>query len=57
MPDALNLPLTLQNAANSSDPTKLIAFATTLYEANNFRFDQLVPWLRQYVTLPGNHPL
>ncbi len=22
-------------------------------EANNIRFDRLVPWLRQYVTLPS----
>jgi len=33
--------------ANAEEPH---AFITGLYEANQFRFDQLVPWLRGHVT-------
>lgn len=50
--DSTDTFLTINGARLTASAEEVIAFVTSLYEANNFRFDQLVPWLRQYVTLP-----
>lgn len=55
--DSTDTFLTMNGARLTASPEDVIAFVTSLYEANNFRFDQLVPWLQQYVTLPVNNPL
>ena len=39
------------NAHLRATQQEAMSFVTGLYDANNFRFDQLVPWLRQYVDL------
>ena len=51
--DATDTFLTMNGARMTASPEDVIAFVTSLYEVKNFRFDQLVPWLRQYVTLPS----
>jgi death-on-curing protein len=33
-----------------------MTFVTGLYETNNFRFEQLVPWLRRNVTISPDFP-
>jgi death-on-curing protein len=53
--DATDTFLTMNGARLNASPEDLIIFVTSLYEAHNFRFDLLVPWLRQYVTLPPTH--
>jgi death-on-curing protein len=51
--DSTDTFLAMNGARLTASPEDVIAFVTSLYKANNFRFDQLVPWLRQYVTLPS----
>ena len=51
--DSTDTFLAMNGARLTASPEDVIAFVTGLYEANNLRFDQLVPWLRQYVTLPS----
>ena len=55
--DSTDTFLTINGARLTASSEDVIAFVTCLYKANNFRFYQLVPWLRQHVTLPGNNPL
>jgi len=43
------------NAHLQATLDEALCFVTGLYDANNFRFDQLVPWLRQHVSLPPQH--
>jgi len=40
------------NARLQASVEEATAFVIGLYEANDFRFDKLVPWLRQHVALP-----
>jgi death-on-curing protein len=49
--DSTDTFLTMNDARLTASPEDVIAFVTNLYEANNFRFDHLVPWLRQTVIL------
>jgi death-on-curing protein len=55
--DSTDTFLTINGARLTASPEDVIAFVTSLCQANHFRLDQLVPWLRQHVTLPGNNPL
>jgi death-on-curing protein len=41
--------LAINSAHLDADPEATIDFAVGLYEANWFRFDALVPWLRDHV--------
>src|ERR1700722_9986245 len=52
--DSTDTFLAINGARLTASPEDLIAFLTSLYEANNLRFEQLVPWLRQHVILPGS---
>jgi death-on-curing protein len=49
--DSTDTFLTINGAPLTASPEEIIAFVTNLYEANNFPVDQLVAWMRQYVTL------
>ena len=51
--DSTDTFLSINGARLIASPEEVSAFVCGLYEANNFRFDQLVPWLRQHVTLPS----
>jgi death-on-curing protein len=42
--------LVINGARLTADPEETYAFIAALYEANQFRFDKLVPWLRNHVT-------
>jgi death-on-curing protein len=42
--------LAINGARLTPDAEETYAFVDTLYKANLFRFDQLVPWLRSHVT-------
>ena len=55
--DSTDTFLMMNGARLTASPEDVIAFVTSLYQANNFRFEHLVPWLRRHVTLPGNNPL
>lgn len=50
--DAADTFLTINGARLTASPEEVIAFVCGLYDNNNFRFDQLLPWLRKYVVLP-----
>ena len=50
--DAMDTFLMINGARLTASPEEVTAFVIGLYEANNFRFGQLVPWLQQYVALP-----
>lgn len=41
--------LAINSARLTADAEETYAFVAALYEANQFRFDQLVPWLRGHV--------
>ena len=41
--------LAINGARLTADAGETYAFVAALYEANQFRFDQLVPWLRSHV--------
>ncbi len=43
--------LAINGARLTADAEKTYAFVIALYEANQFTFDKLVPWLRRHVTL------
>lgn len=43
--------LAINGARLTADVNETYAFIAGLYEANEFGFDKLVPWLRQHVTL------
>jgi death on curing protein len=43
--------LAINGARLTADAQEAIAFIVALYERNQFRFDQLVPWLRHHVVL------
>jgi death on curing protein len=42
--------LAINGARLTADAQETYAFITALYEANQFSFDKLVPWLRSHVT-------
>jgi death-on-curing protein len=42
--------LAINGAHLTSDVREICIFITSLYEANRFSFDKLVPWLRDHVT-------
>ena len=42
--------LAINGARLTADAEETYAFVAALYEAGQFRFDQLVPWLRDHVT-------
>lgn len=42
--------LAINGAGMTADAEETYEFIDGLYEANLFRFDQLVPWLRRHVT-------
>jgi death on curing protein len=42
--------LAINGARLTADAEKTYAFVIGLYEANQFSFDKLVPWLRRHVT-------
>ena len=42
--------LAINGARLTADANQTYAFVAALYEANQFRFDKLVPWLRSHVT-------
>jgi death on curing protein len=42
--------LAINRARLTADANQTYAFIAALYEANQFRFDKLVPWLRSHVT-------
>src|SRR3954447_7399988 len=42
--------LVINGARLTAGAEETYAFVAALYEANQFRFDQLVPWLRNHVT-------
>jgi death on curing protein len=42
--------LAINGARLTADADQAYAFVAALYEANQFRFDKLVPWLRSHVT-------
>src|ERR1700720_3073602 len=42
--------LAINGARLTANDQEIYAFVSALYEANQFSFDQLVPWLRGYVT-------
>jgi death-on-curing protein len=42
--------LAINGARLTADAEETYAFIAALYEANQFRFDRLVPWLRDHVT-------
>jgi|SRR5580658_9386188 death-on-curing protein len=42
--------LAINGARLTADSEETYAFVAALYEANQFRFDNLVPWLRNHVT-------
>jgi death-on-curing protein len=42
--------LAINGARLTADAEETYAFVAALYEANQFRFDKLVPWLRSHVT-------
>jgi death-on-curing protein len=50
--DATDTFLTINGARLTASPEEVIAFVSGLYEANQLRFDRLVPWLRANVVLP-----
>ena len=43
--------LAINGARLTADADQTYAFVAALYEANQFRFDKLVPWLHSHVTL------
>jgi death on curing protein len=43
--------LAINGALLTADSGDTYAFVAALYEANQFRFDKLVPWLRNHVTM------
>ena len=43
--------LAINGARLTADFGETYAFVAALYEANRFRFDMLVPWLRSHVTM------
>lgn len=43
--------LAINGARLTADADETHAFVAALYEANEFRFDKLVPWLRTHVAL------
>jgi death-on-curing protein len=42
--------LAINGARLTADAEETYAFVAALYEANQFSFDQLIPWLRDHVT-------
>jgi len=42
--------LAINGARITADADDVYAFIAGLYEAHDFRFDRLVPWLREHVT-------
>jgi death-on-curing protein len=42
--------LAINGARLTGDPGETYSFIASLYEANAFSFDKLVPWLRGHVT-------
>jgi death on curing protein len=51
--DAMHTFLTINGARLEADVNEVIGFVIGRYEANEFKFEYLVPWLRQRVTLAG----
>ena len=51
--DSLDTFLAINNAWLAASPDQVIEFVMGLYNANTFRFEHLVAWLRQYVKLPS----
>jgi death-on-curing protein len=51
---ALDTFLTINNAQLTASPEQVIAFLVNLYETHAFRFEHLVPWLRDYVVVRSN---
>jgi hypothetical protein len=47
--------LAINGARLTADADQTYAFVAALYEANQFRFDKLVPWLRSHVTQEEPH--
>jgi len=45
--------LTINGARLTADAEEIYVFVATLYDANQFGFDQLVPWLHRHVTQKG----
>jgi death-on-curing protein len=43
--------LAINGARLTANAAKTIDFLVALYETNQFRFEKLVPWLREHVTL------
>ena len=43
--------LAINGARLTADAEETYAFVIALYQANQFNFDKLVPWLRRHVTL------
>ncbi len=44
--------LAINGARLTADAGQTYAFVIALYQANQFNFDKLVPWLRRHVKLP-----
>jgi death on curing protein len=47
--------LAINGVRLTADSEETYAFVAALYEANQFRFDKLVPWLRSHVTQDEPH--
>jgi death-on-curing protein len=51
--DSVDTFLAINNAWLTASPEEAIEFVMRLYDSNTFRFEHLVPWLRQHVNLPS----
>jgi death-on-curing protein len=51
--DSLDTFLAINNARLTASPEQVIEFVMGLYDTHTFRFEHLVNWLRQHVTLPS----
>jgi death on curing protein len=47
--------LAINGARLTADADQTYAFIAALYEANQFRFDKLIPWLRSHMTQEDPH--
>ena len=47
--------LAINGARLTASAEQTYAFIASLYEANQFRFEKLVPWLRKHVSLTPSH--
>ena len=48
--------LAINGVRLTADAEETYAFVAALYEANQFRFEKLVPWLRNHLTLERSAP-